>query len=247
MVESSRAKGQEKCGEVWREVWKNEGEIMRREEEWKAMVEKELQDQDNQSMELEKEKKEAKKELDTIKQLLDTIKQLLSRKRTRPRDPKLEGKSKKAEMKKMEEEMKKREKEWKAKMKKKEEELQNKDNQILKLHLELAREKKDKDEAKKELTAFNQLKLEDLQRRKRRKPTDEIKGEYIEEEDVKVKIEAIKEEEEANIIFQVKGEYMELEDVKVKTESKEIAEKDDDNNGSPRYSQRFFRMEAGLY
>ena len=74
MVESCREKGLEKYEEVWREVWKNEGEIMRREEQWKAIMEKEMQDQNNQSMESEKEKEEAKRELDTIKQLLDTIK-----------------------------------------------------------------------------------------------------------------------------------------------------------------------------
>ena len=151
-------------------------------------------------MELEKEKEEAKKELDTINQLLYTIKHLLSRKRTRPRYLQLEGKIKEAEMKKIKEEMKKREKEWKATMKKKEEELLDKNNQIL----ELSKEKKDKDEAKKELAAIKRLNFEDLLPRKRGKPTDEIKGEYVEEE------------------------Y-----VKVKTESKEIAEKDDDNNGSP--------------
>ena len=173
------------------------------------MMEKELQDQDNQSMELEKEKEEAKKELDTINQLLYTIKHLLSRKRTRPRYLQLEGKIKEAEMKKIKEEMKKREKEWKAKMKKKEEELLDKNNQILKLRLELSKEKKDKDEAKKELAAIKRLNVKDLLPRKRGKPTDEIKGEYVEEEDVKVK-----------------------------TESKEIAEKDDDNNGSPRYSHQ---------
>ena len=71
-------------------------------------------------------------------------------------------------------------------MKKKEEELLDKNNQIL----ELSKEKKDKDEAKKELAAIKRLNVKDLLPRKRGKPTDEIKGEYVEEEDVKVKTES---------------------------------------------------------
>ena len=179
-----------------------------------------------------------------ILELLDTIKHLLSRKRPRPTNMKLEGKEKESEVKKMEEEMKKREKAWKAKMKKKEEELKNIKNQMVKLRSELVQENKEKDEAKKELAAFKRLNVDNLLRRKRRKATDEGTGENIEEEDIKVKIEATK-EEEANIVFNVKGEYMELEDVKLKI--KENAEHADEKNEGPRYSQRFFRMEAGLY
>ena len=42
MLEPSREKGLEKYGEVWREVWKTEGEIKNREEEWKATMEEEF-------------------------------------------------------------------------------------------------------------------------------------------------------------------------------------------------------------
>ena len=113
-------------------------------------------------------------------------------------------------------EIKKREEEWKAKMKKKEDELQDKDNKISKLHLELVKEKKAHDNTKKELYTINQL---NLLSRKRSRFTNEIKGEYIEEEDVKVKREA-----------------------------NENAEEDGHNNiESPRYSQKFFRREPGQY
>ena len=79
-------------------------------------------------------------------------------------------------------------------------------------------EKKEHDEVKKDLDAIKELNIEDLLPRKKTRPEDEIKGEYIEEEDVKVK-----------------------------TEVKENAEEDDDNIEGPRYSQVFFRMEAGQY
>ena len=62
------------------------------------------------------------------------------------------------------------------------------------------------------------MKGKDEKERNRARPTDEIKGEYVDEEDVKVK-----------------------------TETKENADKDEDNDESSRYSQRFFRMEAGQY
>ena len=86
-------------------------------------------------------------------------------------------------------------------------ELQDKDNQISKLQLELAKEKKAHDKAQKELDTTNQL---NLLSRKRARPTNQIKGEYVEEEDVKVKREA-----------------------------KENAEQVDDNIESPRYCQMF--------
>ena len=70
---------------------------------------------------------------------------------------------------------------------------------------------------KKELDAIKQLN-NDLLSRNRARPTDEIKGEYVEEEDVKVK-----------------------------TKTKENTDEDEDNDESSRYSQRFFRMEAGQY
>ena len=168
----------EKYGEVWSEVWRKEEEIKKREEEWTEKMEEELQEKENKNME------EAKKELDAVKQLLDTITHLLSRKRARPT---LERKKKEAEKKKTEDELKKREEEWKGNMKKKEDELQDKDNQISKLQLELAKEKKAHDKAQKELDTTNQL---NLLSRKRARPTNQIKGEYVEEEDVKVKREA---------------------------------------------------------
>ena len=52
---------------------------------------------------------------------------------------------------KLEEEMKNMDEEWNAKMEKKEKELQEKNNQVLHLHSELVKVKKERDEAKKEL------------------------------------------------------------------------------------------------
>ena len=71
----------------------------------------------------------------------------------------MEGKKKETEEKNMVDELKKREEEWKGKMKKKGDKLQDKDNQISKLHLELAKEKKAHDKAQKELNTINQLNL----------------------------------------------------------------------------------------
>ena len=76
---------------------------------------------------------------------------------------------------KKEEEMEKMEEDWKGKMKKKEEELEEKDNQIKKLRSELAKEKKDKDEAKEELDTIKHtyVSIGDLLSRKRGAgPTD---------------------------------------------------------------------------
>ena len=135
----------------------------------------------------------------------------------------LELKKKEAEMKKKDMEMKKREEEWKAKMKKKEEELQDKDNQILELRSELAKEKKDKEEAKKDLAKEKQNKEE------AKKELDTIKqmniGDLLSRKKPRLTVE------------ESKGEYIEKEDVELKRETEPNAEEDDGNYESPRYSQ----------
>ena len=79
---------------------------------------------------------------------------------------------------KQEEEMKKMEDEWKNKMKKKEEELEDKDNQIMRLRSELAKEKKEKEEAKEELDTIKHtyVSIGDLLSRKRAGLTDLADG-----------------------------------------------------------------------
>ena len=75
---------------------------------------------------------------------------------------------------KKEEEMENLEDDWKKKMKEKEVELKDKDNQIMKLRCELAKEKKEKDEAKEELETIKHtyVSIGDLLSRKRAGSTD---------------------------------------------------------------------------